>query len=77
MLANAWKTILMIPLGGLFFISLFYPWNLFIPEAWWPLFPSFLIELPIMYMLNQLVPAIFWLGTFTIGVLMFWWLLKK
>lgn len=66
---KAWKTVIAIPIIGLFLIMLFYPLNQFIPEGFWPFIPDLLLEFPLMFIFNQIIPGIFWLGFFTIGVI--------
>lgn len=67
---NAWKAVLGIPIGALILIALFYPLNLFIPEGFWPFIPDLFLEFPIIYILNQMLPGIFWLSFFTVGVIL-------
>ncbi len=70
-MAKAWKTVIAIPIIGLLLIALFYPLNLFIPEGFWPFIPDLILEFPLMYIFNQILPGIFWLSFFTIGVILF------
>ncbi len=67
---KAWQTVLMIPIGALFLIMLFYPLNQFIPEGFWPFIPALFLEFPLMYIFNQILPGIFWLAFFTVGVIL-------
>lgn len=69
-MGNAWKTVLAIPIVGLFLIMLFYPLNQFIPEGFWPFIPDLVLNFPLMFIFNQILPGIFWLSFFTIGVIM-------
>lgn len=66
---KAWKIVLAIPIVGLFLIMLFYPLNQFIPEGFWPFIPDLFLEFPIMFILNRMLPGLFWLSFFTVGVI--------
>ncbi len=70
------KTIVGIVLVAILAMIIFYPLEIFIPEGFWPFVPEILLRYPIMYLLSQLIPAIVFFGTFVIGVLMLWGLIK-
>lgn len=70
------KTIVGIVVVAIVAMMSFYPLEIFIPEGFWPFIPEILLRYPIMYLLSQLVPAILFFGTFVIGVLMLWGLIR-
>ena len=74
---GATKTVVGIVLAAILVMMSFYPLEIFIPEGLWPVIPDILLRYPVMFLLSQLIPAILFFGTFVIGVLLLWWLIKS